>query len=243
MPREGIRGQVPRESNRPSRRHSPRGHAHPTTGSGRGRVGRGDIPWTFHIGNGALCLDFANTVSWRGSAESADRLPSYWELVRFFVQSGLLSGVEARRLKREAARRPDTAAGTLCRAVALREALYRTFSGLAAGRSPRPADLATLNALLPAALAHLRVSGAGGRFGWRWDADPRSLDRLLWPVARDAAVFLTSSDFSRLRTCANPQCRWVFLDTTKSGTRRWCSMAVCGNRDKLRRFRQRRRSA
>lgn len=233
---------MPRESARPARKRSPRGHAHPTAGSGRSRVARRDVPWTFHIGYGALCLDFANAVSWRGSAEPADRLPTYWELVRFFVQSGLLSAAEARRLQREAERHPDRAARTLRRAVELREVLYRTFSGLAAGCSPRPSDLASLNELLPAALAHLRVSRDGGRFGWRWDGNAGSLDRLLWPVVRDAAVFLTSTDFSRLRTCRNPECRWVFLDTSKNGTRRWCSMAVCGNRDKLRRFRQRRRS-
>jgi len=225
------------ESDREQR--SPRGHAHLTAGPGRGP----GAPWIFHIGYGALCLDFANTVSWRGSPEPADRLPAYGELVRFFIQTGFLSEVEARRLRREAARRPDRAARALRRAVELREALYRTFSGLAAGRPPRSSDLATLNALLPAALAHLRVSRVGARFGWRWNGDAEALDRLLWPVARDAAVFLTSTGFSRLRTCGNPQCRWVFLDTTKSGTRRWCSMAVRGNRDKLRRFRQRRRSA
>jgi len=215
---------VPRDSTRPSRKHR-------------------DTPWTFHLGYGALCLDFANTVSWRGSAEPADRLPTYRELVRFFVQSGLLSETEARRLQRAATLRPGAAARALRRAVGLREALYRTFSGLAAGDSPRPSDLATLNALLPAALGHLRVSREGGRFGWRWDGKTRALDGLLWPVVRDAAVFLTSTEFSRLRRCQNPHCRWVFIDTTKSGTRRWCSMAVCGNRDKLRRFRQRWRSA
>jgi predicted RNA-binding Zn ribbon-like protein len=213
-------------------------HAKLAARASRGRASHTDIPWTFHTGYGALCLDFANTVSWRGGAEPADRLPTYEELVRFFAQSGLVSDAEARRLKQEAARRPDTAARTLRRAVELREALYRTFSGLAARRSPRPADLETLNALLPAALAHLRVSRAGKEFGWKWDASAESLDRLLWPVARDAAVFLTSSDFSRLRTCVNPLCGWLFLDTSKSGTRRWCSMAVCGNRHKVRRFRR-----
>jgi predicted RNA-binding Zn ribbon-like protein len=130
----------------------------------------------------------------------------------------------------------------LRRAAELREALYRTFSGLAAGGSPQPSDLATLNELLPAALAHLRVTRDGGRFGWKSDGNARSLNHLLSPVVRDAAIFLTSTDFSRLRTCGNPQCGWVFLDTSKNGTRRWCSMAVCGNRDKLRRFRRRRRS-
>jgi predicted RNA-binding Zn ribbon-like protein len=53
--------------------------------------------------------------------------------------------------------------------------------------------------------------------------DPQALDQLLWPVARDAAVFLTSANLSRLRACGNLRCRWVFRD----GTRRWCSMAVC----------------
>jgi predicted RNA-binding Zn ribbon-like protein len=182
--------------------------------------------WTFHVGYGALCLDFANTVSWRGSAEWVDRLPTYGELIRFAQQSGLVSEAESRRLRQEAARRPDAATRVLRKAVALREALYRTFAGLAGGRSPLPADLAMLNASLPAALVELRITAPGGRFAWAWAGDPQALDRLLWPVARDAAVFLTSADLSRLRTCGNPGCRWVFLDRTRNGQRRWCSMAV-----------------
>jgi len=231
---------VLREREGRRRERNPHGHAQTTAGWGRSRVGRRETPWIFHIGYGALCLDFANTVSWRGSAAPTERLPTYWDLVRFFVQSGLLSDGEASRLKREATRHADAAARTLDLAVELREALYQIFSRLAAGRSPRSSDVATLNALLPTALSSLRVSRDGGRFGWRWDGNARSLDRLLWPVARDAAVFLTSSDFSRLRTCGNPQCRWVFLDTSKNGARRWCSMAVCGNREKVRRFRRHR---
>lgn len=197
--------------------------------------------WMFHIGYGALCLDFANTVSWRGSAEPVDRLPTYGELIRFARQSGLVSEAESRRLRHAAARRPHAATRALRKAVALREALYRTFAGLADGRSPAPADLALLNGSLPAALVALRLRAPGGRFAWAWGGDPRALDRLLWPVARDAAVFLTSADLSRLRTCGNLGCRWLFLDGTRNGQRRWCSMAVCGNRAKVGRYRRRRR--
>jgi predicted RNA-binding Zn ribbon-like protein len=125
--------------------------------------------------------------------------------------------------------------------VTLREALYRIFTGLAAGRAPLAADLATLNGALPDALARLRVAAGDSGFSWSWGGDPSALGRLLWPVARDAAVFLTTADLSRLRVCQNAQCRWVFHDGTRSGTRRWCSMAVCGNRAKLRRYRHRRR--
>src|SRR5262249_490128 len=194
-----------------SPKRSPRGRARASARSRLAAVVRSDRTQAFHIGYGALCLDFANTVSWRGSAQPEDRLPTYGDLARFFVQSGLVPRAEARGLEREATRHPDTAARTLRRVVELREALYRMFSGLAAGHTPRPSDLAILNALLLAALAHLRVSSDRGRLGWRWIGSARSLDRLLWPIARDAAVFLTSSDFSRLRACRNPLCRWVFL--------------------------------
>jgi predicted RNA-binding Zn ribbon-like protein len=199
-------------------------------------------PWSFHLGYGALCLDFANTVSWRGSGTPVDHLPTYGDLVRFAEQSKVLSEADGRRLRREAARRPEAATRALRQALALREALYRTFAGLAGGRSPRPADLETLNASLPSALARLRIASGDDGFGWEWEGDPQALDRLIWPVARDAAVFLTSADLSRLRTCANPRCRWVFHDGTRSATRRWCSMAVCGNRAKVRRYYARHRA-
>jgi predicted RNA-binding Zn ribbon-like protein len=213
-----------------------REHRHPV------RAGRREL-WTFHLGYGALCLDFANTTSWRGSGAPVDHLPDYEELVRFGLQSKLIGEDDARQLRREALRRPAAAARVLRQAVTLREALYRIFAGLAGGRRPLPADLASLNASLPSALTPLQVSAGRDGFVWRWEGEPGALERLLWPVARDAAVFLTSMNLSRLRTCANPRCRWVFHDGTRSGTRRWCSMAFCGNRAKVGRFRQRRRAA
>jgi predicted RNA-binding Zn ribbon-like protein len=202
-----------------------------------------ETPWTFHVGYGALCLDFANTVSWRGSRRGVDRLPAYREMVRFGRQSGLVSDAEARRLQREAERRPRAAARALRDARELREALYRIFAGLATGHRPRPVDVALLNAHLPGAHARLRIVAADDRFAWDSTGEAAALDGLRWLVARDAAVFLTSADLSRLRTCANPRCRWVFLDTTRNRARRWCVMAVCGNRAKVRRHRQRTRAA
>ena len=198
-------------------------------------------PWVFHLGYGALCLDFANTVSWRGSGTPVDHLQAYDDLIRFALQAKLVSAIDARRLGREARRRPDAATRALRQAVALREALYRIFGGLAVGRRPSSADLATLNAALPAALAQLYVVPEHDQFAWAWAGDAAALERLVWPVARDAAVFLTSVRLSRLRTCANPRCRWLFVDVTRNGMRRWCSMAVCGNRAKVGRYRQRQR--
>lgn len=244
MTQSGISGQVPPDRDRPVKPPGPRrGSADRTGRASVSHRPRREAPWTFHLGCGALCLDFTNTVSWRGSGTPVDHLPAYGELIRFAQQSKLLSEDEARRLRREAARRPEAATRALRRAVGLREALYRTFAGLAAGRSPLAADLAILNGSLPHALVRLRVVAGDDGFSWAWGGDREALDRLLWPMARDAAVFLTSADLSRLRACGNPRCRWVFHDATRSGTRRWCSMAVCGNRAKLHRYRHRQRPA
>jgi predicted RNA-binding Zn ribbon-like protein len=196
----------------------------------------GETAWTFHLGYGALCLDFSNTVSWRGSSTPVDHLLTYGELIRFAQQSRLLSEDDARQLQREATRRPRVAIRALQQAVTLREALYRIFVRIADGRSSLAADLKTLNVSFPRALGHLRIGPADDGFAWKWQSDPQALDRLMWPIIRDAAVFLTSADLSRLRACANPQCRWIFHDGTRSGTRRWCSMAVCGNRAKVRQY-------
>jgi predicted RNA-binding Zn ribbon-like protein len=63
----------------------------------------------------------------------------------------------------------------------------------------------------------------------------------VWGVLRSAADLLTSDDLGRLRECASDTCAWLFLDHSKNRSRRWCDMTVCGNRDKVRRHRQRQR--
>jgi predicted RNA-binding Zn ribbon-like protein len=64
--------------------------------------------------------------------------------------------------------------------------------------------------------------------------------RPAWAAALEAARILTSPEESaRVRQCADDECGWFFLDTSRNRTRRWCSMKVCGNRNKVRRFYER----
>jgi predicted RNA-binding Zn ribbon-like protein len=65
------------------------------------------------------------------------------------------------------------------------------------------------------------------------------LERPYWDAARGAARLLTSPLLGRVRACAAADCGWWFLDDTKNASRRWCDMKICGNRDKVRRFRAR----
>jgi predicted RNA-binding Zn ribbon-like protein len=65
------------------------------------------------------------------------------------------------------------------------------------------------------------------------------LDRVSWVAAGAVIELLLSAEAERLRLCASHDCGWLFLDVSRNGRRRWCSMAACGNVEKARRFRSR----
>jgi predicted RNA-binding Zn ribbon-like protein len=189
---------------------------------------------------GALCLDFANTAEWHASAHPEEQLTSYPELLAWAKRRGILRDEDARALAVEAVRRPQQATRVLRRAVELREAIYQVFSSLAHGRPAPRAALKLVNAGLAQSLgqARLRVGPTG--FVWGWADSPGALDRLLWPVMRSAAELLTSDLVSRVGECQDDRgCGWLFIDTSRNHSRRWCTMGDCGNRAKARRHYQR----
>jgi len=195
----------------------------------------------FELSGGSLCLDFANTWADRGRPES-DRLVDYGRLLAFARQTEAVSLRAARRLEGSAAARPDEARAAWRSACALREAIYRLFSAVAGGRPVAAADLDELNRALPPALARLRLEPRGDGFEWGWADATDSLVAPLAPIVRSAAELLASAERARVRECDAGDCTWLFLDRSRGGTRRWCSMASCGNRAKARRHYLRRRS-
>ena len=197
--------------------------------------------WKFHL-SGYPCLDLANTVSWRRSARPIERLEGYGSVIELARQSGVLTGAEARAAEREIRQRPAIAARMLTRARALREALYRIFGGLASESPPDPTDVALLDGQLHDAMRHLRLIRTRSGHVLAWPPGVGLLARPLWTAARSAADLLIAGNTNRLKTCPSADCGWVFLDTTKSGTRRWCAMWACGSRAKARRYYARRRS-
>jgi predicted RNA-binding Zn ribbon-like protein len=190
--------------------------------------------YAFDFTGGELCLDFANTLG--GSRQRPkERLKSYQDLLAWGLQAGILNDEDVRRLGRLATDHPRKAAAALAEAIALREALFRTVAAVIAGTPPTEEDLATLNAALPRALAHLRVAPRAAGCEWKWTGEEGALDRMLWPIARSAADLLVSSDVQRVRRCGGENCDWLFVDTTRNRSRRWCDMGSCGNRAKAKR--------
>ncbi len=197
----------------------------------------------FQLIAGNLCLDFTNTLDNRGDPQRAEELlTDYADLLAFLRQSSALAEPLARRLAARSARDRSAASKVLDGARRLREALQRIFMAVLHGRVPYPADLDGMNAAWTRVFRHLRFLPGVNGFEWQWtsasDAEP-ALDWVLWPILRSAVALLTSPDLERVRACEAETCEWLFLDTSRNRSRRWCDMKQCGNRSKVRRFYQR----
>ncbi len=169
-----------------------------------------------------LCLEFANTRYWRGQTTPTETLNSPEDLLAW-TTANLSKDV------RPLARREFE------RALEAREAIYRVFDATARSKAPAPADLQALNALL--ATLPARTTLKRERTGFAWDIDMRGSTALaqMAPVLWSAGDLLTGGKLDKVRRCANPECGWLFLDDSRAGKRRWCSMSSCGNRAKARR--------
>jgi predicted RNA-binding Zn ribbon-like protein len=181
-----------------------------------------------------LCLDFANTRYWRGTDEPTETLKSFADVFTWMVAANALDKTTVEALKRDWSAK----GGDYAETIALREALYRIFSSVAAEAEPRPQDIEILNRTLMAAPVRAQLVKQDGAYLWRAELKPRLAD-LLAPVLWTAGDMLAEPRRDRVRLCANEKCVWLFLDDSKSGTRRWCAMSACGNRAKAHRHYQR----
>ena len=182
---------------------------------------------------GRLCLDFVN----------ADDADDYSDAVEWFAAAGASVPRTPAWLIRSAARRLPVALVAVARVNQVREALRGVLLAAIEGRAVNKRSLAILNESLAAAHAHHRlIVDARGQVAESWSSTD-DLIQLLFPVAIDAWDLLTEPELARVRQCPAPEgCGRLFLDTTRSGTRRWCSMATCGNRAKNRSYHARGRT-
>jgi len=188
---------------------------------------------------GALCLDFANTVEWHDSEQPDDLLGDYQKLIGWGKAAGVLGPGQAQKLLLITGEQPEKTAAAYARAVQLREAVYRLFSTFSNGEEIDGDDLQIINEALAISLSHLQIVAGEQNFNWGWRGSDADLDRVLWAVARSAGNLLTSEQLTRVSQCADDRgCGYLFIDTSRNHSRRWCSMKSCGNRAKARRHYQ-----
>ncbi|MBN9444125.1 CGNR zinc finger domain-containing protein [Bosea sp. (in: a-proteobacteria)] len=180
----------------------------------------------FPFVGGRLWLDLLNTVVSDGVA-SRDLLaepggPELWRKA---------AGIDA----------PLPASGSAALS-ALRE-LLRPAVALLRGQRALPAELLErINGLLAEVSLRSRLVAEDGSLRLESWLDPGAAGPA-GAVAENFARFVCEAEPERLKHCSNPSCSLVFYDGGKNNTRRWCSMNLCGNRDKVARYRARRRES
>jgi len=196
---------------------------------------------SFQLIGGHPAVDLVNTLDWRFREDGPEELlASYSDLLRFAEQSEVLTAKQVRQITRTA---PDrVAADALVSCRELREAAAEVLYAVVDDRTPAASQIKMLDRHVKEALGHQRLIWSGFRLRWEWPPSEGEPDLPLWILSISTARLLVSDDMQRLRACENPECRWLFLDTSKNHTRRWCDMKVCGNRMKARRFKAQNRS-
>lgn len=189
------------------------------------------------LGN-SLALDFLNTRPVM-DGEPQELLGDAEALARWLAAAGLVSESQAAELGRRW--KGPRAAAALRKLRDLREELRRAVLDMEAGKPPPPAFVRQINRLLAAHPAVEQVVEGSSGLERRQQFTLDSPEEVFAPVADGIAELLTGIDRSRLRKCR--QCVLHFYDTSKKGTRIWCSMNLCGNRAKVAAFAERKRSA
>ena len=193
-----------------------------------------------NLKSGHPVLEFTNTVSNHASEHPGEKLFKYEDLLAWSKRVGLLPGEQAQILIRKAADQPDDAATVFAKSLDLREAVYRIFVAQTKGKSPTDTDLAKLNSTWAPLTKGAQVAYHAGKYEWQWNLDANSLEAPLWIIALSAVDLMTSENLKWVGQCADEDgCGWLFVDTSKNHSRRWCDINDCGNRAKQRRYQKR----
>ena len=192
--------------------------------------------------SGHPVLEFTNTVGNHASEHPGETLFNYEDLLAWMGKAGLMRAEQMESLKRKAATRPEESAGIFAKSLEVREAVYRIFVAKTKSKSPADSDLAILNSVLTHPNSGAQMVYRSGRFEWGWNFDENALECPLWVLALSAVDLLTSENLKWVGQCADEEgCGWLFVDTSKNHSRRWCDINDCGNRAKQRRYQQRAR--
>ena len=185
---------------------------------------------------GRLALDFANMPSYPGAPTHH---LSWEELIVFLQASHIVSSERGSTLLALSGSDPGAAQTLLSRSTDLRDSLRKIFDAMVRTEEIAPEWTEPINRILRITEGHDELVFADS--GWKMEfmARESGLDWLLAAVARSAAEIIVEGAEARVRICANPVCGLFFSDHSRTHRRRWCSMAVCGNRNKVASFARR----
>lgn len=174
----------------------------------------------FRQGAGRLCLDFLRTLRYRGSPDAVEELPD---------ASALAAWV--RQFQPNITAVAPSEPSLVGEAHALRESVHAMIKAARGAPGLQSCPDSARRRVNRAAAQPLPMPSLTSSGQLRWHSDD-PVTATLASIARDALDLATSPAVTRVRDCANPHCGVLFLDNSRPGTRRWCSMDTCGNRAK-----------
>jgi predicted RNA-binding Zn ribbon-like protein len=187
------------------------------------------VKLNLHLLGGRLAIDFANSASLSDTHN--------WEnFIRFLEASRVVSLERSAQLLILPQSDPQAADTLLSRAARLREALREIFGAVVRKEKVAREWVEPVNEILRITEGHDELVWDNGQWRLEFIAREGGLEWLLAAIARSAAEILGEGPTARVRLCANPACGLFFSDMSRTRRRRWCSMALCGNRHKVAAF-------
>lgn len=185
-------------------------------------------------------IEFTKTRGWERRDREDDELDRYEGLVAWCERRGLLSAAQARGFRHQASERPEQARTALEDARSLRSLMYEVLKSAGRGQPLSGEDLRRVTDWVQRFSGARRLVRAQSGIRWAWALDRYRLDHPLAPIAWSFGELLTAPELGRVRVCDADDCGWLFVDASRSGSRRWCEASGCGNLVRVREFRARR---
>jgi predicted RNA-binding Zn ribbon-like protein len=185
---------------------------------------------------GHLSLDFVNTMGEHLSDHPSEWLHNYRDLAIWGRRAGAVSEAESERFIDWADENPEGAETIVHRARALREIIFHLLFSHLQAAPPDETSVERFNQLLAVAPTRVGISPDGAKYTWQFSGEIDSPDAIVWRVVWATADLLTSDQLAQVKMCEGDECGWLFLDTSRNRSRRWCSMSDCGNRAKANRY-------
>jgi len=190
---------------------------------------------------GHAVLDFLNTAGGDTKARDEERLESFSDLLTWAKASAIIDKNEFSALKRTAAQSPDTAFECLQEVRKQRECLYRYILAVAGRGAVQQADRDVVERNCKAAFRQAQLQPLTGVSQWQILLDDVGLRLVKLRLDLATSTLITGPVSANIRQCE--MCTWLFIDLSSSKRRRWCSMALCGNRAKVQRHYYRNRES
>jgi predicted RNA-binding Zn ribbon-like protein len=184
-----------------------------------------------------LCLEFVNLPYTSG--DPVAHATSWLELVEFLSDKGIISQTRSEELRTLTESDPGAAGTLVAQAERLMRGMELAFHAMLEDVAVQPAWLKPINEMLQVTEGHDELQWDGTAWSLRFIAKYDQLEWLLAAIARSGAELVAEGSHKGLSRCSDKNCQLLFYDDSKFHRRKWCSMALCGNRSKVAAFARR----